>query len=82
MPLTIDLGDDLSGKVNPGLMADLVIRIADSKVVRQSGVEVKITLSGRDLTGIQNRNLTWTVAKELGELPLNRGYDPNIAESL
>ena len=82
MPLTIDLGDDLSGKVNPGLMADLLLRVVDSKIVRQTGVEVQVTLGGKRLSPIQNRNLTWSVAKELSEMTLKPGYDPNIEESL
>ena len=62
MPLTIDLGDDLSGKVTPGLIADLVLRVQASQVVRKGDVEVEVTLSGKPLTTGQNRNLSWAVA--------------------
>ena len=62
MPLTIDLGDDLSGKVSPSLIADLLIRIQASQLCRKEEVQVEVTLSGKPLTAGQNRNLSWAVA--------------------
>ena len=63
MALTIDLGDEFSGQVNPGLMADLVLRLADSKLVRKTDACIEVTLSGKPLTAGQNRNLSWAIAQ-------------------